>query len=387
MMKHNVHSADLFDISGPVEPLSWTFMVNRIQTLSYILFFPSTFIEPSMIWIILLAAACSHLNIWLLANWLRRMDRPDGYFGTVRLLGKTVLWLFSLFGLSLALVKCAVLLLGYVDIVNNILFPSLDPKLFVALLLFACLYLARLGMEKTLRFGVISFIGTVWVVLFYVPYIFPANADYYHLLPLIPERMPPHPWHTFLTLWAAFAGPEYLLMLPKQAVDERRIQSSLLIGNAFSIVEYVFFFVVCHLFYGSQYLRRLDLPVVQLVRYIHLPFAERLEIIIIPAYAFSVVYVVTFLLLYAAAALRMMTGASDVPSGRKWLGPAFVMLCLTTMAIQYWGWANEMGKNRWIEWHNWSDACTYAALPVLLMIAALLTKKRGTRHATNHSPD
>lgn len=386
-MNHNVHSADLFEFSKPIEPLIWIFLVNRIQTLYSILFFPGVLIEPSMIWIILLAAVCSHLNILLMAGWLRRKDMPDGCFGTVRLFGKTALWLFSLLGLSLVLVKCAVFILGYVDILKNILFPSLNPKLFVVLLLLACLYLARLGLGQALNFGVIAFIGTIWVVLIYVLYIFPANADYYHLLPLIPERMLPHPWHVFITVWAAFAGPEYLLMVPKQATDERRIKSSLLIGNALTAIEFVFFFVIVHLFYGSQYLRRLDLPVVQLIRYIHLPFAERLEMMIIPAYAFSVIYVVTFLLLYAAAALQIVTGSSDLTTGRKPLWPAFVLLLTTIIAIQHWGWRNEIWKNNWIEWNNWLNASTYTAMPVLLIIASFLIKKRGTRHAKSRPAD
>jgi hypothetical protein len=386
MMNSNEQSSDLFHIYKPIEPLIWTFFVNRLQTLFYILFFPNVLTEPSMIWIILLAAVCSHLNIWLLASWFRRNDLPDGYLGTVRLFGRTAVWLISFAGLAFLVVKCAVMTLGYVEIVHDILFPSLTPKLFVALLLCACLYLARLGMEQTLRFSVIAFFGTVWVTLFHVTFVFPANADYYHLLPLIPDRAPPNAWHSFMTMWAAFAGPEYLLVLSKQAVNHQRFKTSLLLGNAVTAVEYVFFFCASLLFYGSEYLRRLDLPTIQLIRYIQLPFAERLEMIIIPVYALTVIYIVTILLLYAAGALRILTGASHRPASRKWLWPAFGLLLSTTLAIQHWGWANETGMDRWIEWHARLDACTYAALPVLLF-AAFLIQKRGTRHAAAQPAD
>jgi hypothetical protein len=199
--------------------------------------------------------------------------------------------------------------------------------------------------------------------------------------------MPSHAWNAFITMWAAFAGPEYLLVLPKQAVNNHRLKTSLLIGNALTAIEYVFFFGIALLFYGSEYLRRLDLPIIQLIRYIHLPLVERLEMIVIPAYALSVIYIVTIVLLYATGALRILTGASHRPSGRKWLWPVFVLLLSTTLAVQNWLWANEPEMDRWIERHSWLDAFTYAALPVLLFIATLLIKKRGTRHATNHPAD
>lgn len=386
-MPSNIRSTDLFNISKPLDALSWTFLVNRMQTLYYILFFPNVLMEPSMLWIILIAAACSHLNIWLLANWLRREDIPDGYFGTVRLFGRAAVRLVSLAGLTIILVKCAVVTLGYVNVVHYILFPSLNPKLFVVLLVLACMYLARLGMEQTLRFSVVAFLGPIWVTLFHIQFVFPANADYYHLLPLFPDRVPLNVWNSFITMWAAFAGPEYLLVLSKQAVNHQRLKTSLLIGNALATFDYVFFFCISVLFYGSEYLRRLEFPVIQQIRYIQLPFAERLEMIMISTYAFSVIFVVAILLLYAAGALRILTGASHRPAGRKWLWLAFGLILSTILAVQQWGWANETVIDRWIKWLTRLDASTYAALPVLLLVAAFLIKKRGSRHAANYPED
>ncbi|ALS29611.1 spore germination protein GerAB [Paenibacillus sp. 32O-W] len=383
-MHSNVRSIDLFAISKPINPLTWMFLVNRLQTLYYIFFLPNIVTDPSMIWLILLAAACSHFNIWLLGNWFRQEGLPEGYLGTFRLFGRKALWLLSLIGLPVLLIKCALMMLGYVEIVHYILFPSLTPKLFVVLLLFACLYLARLGMEQTLRFSVIAFIGTFWIIVFYIPFILPPKADYYHLLPLIPDRVVPYSWQMFLMLWTAFAGPEYLLALPKKAMDDRRFKRYLRIGNVLSAIEYVFFIGIALLFYGPEYLQKLDFPVVQLIRYIQLPIAERLEMFIIPAYALSVIYVVAVFLLYATGALQIVTGTSHRWSKRN-LGVTFVLLLSTTLAIQHWGWANETGKVRWIEWHNWLDASTYAALPLLLLIAKLRIQKRGARHAT-HKP-
>jgi hypothetical protein len=55
-------------------------------------------------------------------------------------------------------------------------------------------------MEKTVRFAIIAFVGTIWVTFLYVPFAFSPAAEYRHLLPLLPEHMPMGAWQTFLTM-------------------------------------------------------------------------------------------------------------------------------------------------------------------------------------------
>ena len=114
-----------------------------------------------------------------------------------------------------------------------------------------------------------------------------------------------------------------MLALPKEAVDAKKLKTALIAANAFTAFEYIFFFVICLTFYGSDYLQRQDLPIVDLIRYVQLPFAERLEMILIPAYAISVVYVVAILLLYAAGAIQCLA-RSRLSAGRAPLWLAFL---------------------------------------------------------------
>ncbi|NTZ16069.1 hypothetical protein EXW96_00235 [Paenibacillus sp. JMULE4] len=199
-MASRVGSAGLFSISAHLGFLSLAFWANRMQTLYYLLYLPSVLAEPVMIALILLAAGCSHLNILMIARCFAWKETPGGYLGIVRALGPAVSFLFLLAGLFAVLMKGIVLMMGYVDIVHHILFPALNATLFGILLLCACVYLARLGMEKTVRFAIIAFVGTIWVTFLYVPFAFSPAAEYRHLLPLLPEHMPMGAWQTFLTM-------------------------------------------------------------------------------------------------------------------------------------------------------------------------------------------
>ncbi|MGK9253131.1 GerAB/ArcD/ProY family transporter [Paenibacillus sp. 32352] len=385
-MASRVGSAGLFSISAPFGFLSLAFWANRMQTLYYLLYLPSVLAEPVMIGLILLAAGCSHLNILMIARCFAWKETPGGYLGIVRTLGSAVSFLFLLAGLFAVLMKGIVLMMGYVDIVHHILFPALHATLFGILLLCACVYLARLGMEKTVRFAIVAFVGTIWVTFLYVPFAFPPAAEYRHLLPLLPEHMPKGDWQTFLTIWAAFSGPEYMLALPKEAVDAKKLKTALISANAFTAFEYIFFFVICLTFYGSDYLQRQDLPIVDLIRYIQLPFAERLEMILIPAYAISVVYVVAILLLYAAGAIQCLA-RSRLSAGRAPFWLAFLMMLLLTWMAGRWIWPDEWKAKEWITWLSWLDASTYTVLPFgfFLLGWIMIRRKWRDRHAGGSS--
>ncbi|MGG4551328.1 GerAB/ArcD/ProY family transporter [Paenibacillus humicus] len=344
-MASRVGSAGLFSISAPFGFLSLAFWANRMQTVYYLLYLPSVLAEPVMIGLILLAAGCSHLNILMIARCFAWKETPGGYLGIVRTLGSAVSFLFLLAGLFSVLMKGIVLMMGYVDIVHHILFPALHATLFGILLLCACVYLARLGMEKT-------------------------KGD----------------WQTFLTIWAAFSGPEYMLALPKEAVDAKKLKTALISANAFTAFEYIFFFVICLTVYGSDYLQRQDLPIVDLIRYIQLSFAERLEMILIPAYAISVVYVVAILLLYAAGAIQCLA-RSRLSAGRAPFWLAFLMMLLLTWMAGRWIWPDEWKAKEWITWLSWLDASTYTVLPFGFFLLGWITIRRTwrDRHAGGSS--
>jgi hypothetical protein len=377
-MFSRVRSAGLFSISKPFGFLTLAFWANRMQTLYYLLYLPSLLAEPVTVVLILLAAGCSHLNILMIVRCFSRKEIPGGYLGIVRMLGPAVSRLFLLFGLFAVLMKGTVLIMGYVDIVQHILFPALNLMLFGILLLCACAYLARLGLELTFRFAIIAFIVTIWCTLFYIPFLFHPAAEYRHLLPLLPEFMTKDALQTFLTIFAAFSGPEYILVLPKKAAETKKLKKALIAGNAITAFEYIIFFVISLTFYGSDYLRRQSLPIVDMIRYIQLPFAERLEMLLIPAYAISVIYVVAILLLYAAGAVARLSG-SRLSVGKASLWLAFGIIMLLTWIASRWIWTNEWKAKQWIIWLSWLDLFTYTVLSFGFFLLGWINIRRNRR--------
>jgi hypothetical protein len=382
-MNTNGRSAGLFTFSQPLDPFSLTFFINRLQTQFYILYLPKVLPDPAMIGVILLASICSHINIILISNYFKTGEISADNLVPVRSFRRLAVKLTALAGLGVILVKSIVLTMGYVGIIHHILFPSVNQMLFAAILLSASLYLARLGMEKTIQFAMIAFIGTIWVIIFYVPFAFPPNANYGYLQPLLPGEIPLHLWQIFFTVWASFAGPEYLLALPKRAVDPKQLKKALMIANAITAIEYIFFFCICLMFYGPEFLSRQDIPIIDLIRYIELPFVERLEMVLMTVYALSVVFVIAVLLLYAAGSLRLFIGTSRPQFDRLWLWLAFAILFLLTLVADRWIWADEPKAKQWIAWHSWIDSLTFAALPITLFLIRLLLlrNKWGSRHA------
>lgn len=377
-MAQRVRSTDLFSIPRPFGLLSIAFWANRMQTLYYILYVPSLLAEPITVGFILLAAVCSHLNILLISRHFAKTETPGGYLGMVRRFGPAITYLFVLSGLVAVLLKSTVLIMGYVDIVQNSLFPALNLTMLAILQLCICAYLARLGLDMSVRFAILALIGTIWCVAFYVTFLFQPAADYRHLFPLVPGLLPDGAWNAFLAIWAAFAGPEYLLALPQEALEPKILKKGLVAANAFTALEYIFFSAISLSFYGPEYLRRQSLPIVDMIRYIQLPFVERLEMLIVTAYAISVVYVVAILLLYATGALAWLTGRHS-PVGKAYLWVSFGLMVLLIWIAGHWFWPDEWNTKQWIFWLSWQDALTYTVLPAGFLLAGWINNRRKRR--------
>jgi hypothetical protein len=133
-------------------------------------------------------------------------------------------------------------------------------------------------------------------------------------------------------------------------------------------------------------LQRQDLPIVDLIRYVQLPFAERLEMILIPAYAISVVYVVAILLLYAAGAIQCLA-RSRLSAGRAPIWLAFCVMLLLTWMAGRWIWPDEWKAKEWITWLSWLDASSYTVLPSGFFLLGWITIRRTwrDRHAGGSS--
>ncbi|MFB8374585.1 GerAB/ArcD/ProY family transporter [Paenibacillus taichungensis] len=222
--------------------------------------------------------------------------------------GPKTVCLLAAVGLIPLFFKTSVIALGYSGIVHEYIFRVMNKSVpLIAILLMSC-YLASHGMEKTLRFIVIAFLGSIWLILCYLPFYFPPVADYKQLYPLIPISPPLDSWKGIVICWSALSGPEYLIFLVPWLKPDRNTLKHLTIANLFTILEDLLLFVATVLYYGQEYLKTAGYPVLNMISYLQSPIFERIEILLISFLMFSVVFVVSLFLLMFYGALQITLG-------------------------------------------------------------------------------
>jgi hypothetical protein len=329
-----------------------------------------------MIWIIPIVALLSHLNLRVLSIWLQTREARLGQAGFTRLLGGFAVRLLAFLGIGVILMQSSILTLGYLDVVHQTLFPSMSKVTPLILLCAASFYLARLGMTSVGNFAIFAFVMSFWMILIYVQFLLPQKAVYEHLFPLFPQTVPHHILSNLLTVWAAFTGPEYLAFAGKRFAASAGLFRWLALGNAATALEYMFFFVITLLFYGAEYLQKIDLPVVQIVRYIELPFFERLEMIMVSNYMVLIIFMNALFIHYLHDAVRTVLNFVHQPKSALGLTVATILLISFMYFFSKFVWVLESEQNRWTTFHLWVSGATYAVIPSFLALAAHLRNKR-----------
>lgn len=123
-----------------------------------------------MIWGIILVGMLSQLNLMVLSKWVSSDYASKGYQGFVQIFGESLVRLFTFFGVILMLVKVVVLTLGYVEIIHQLVFPSMNANWLVVFIMVICCYVASLGMSNSIRFVVIAFLCTIWMIVLFYPF-------------------------------------------------------------------------------------------------------------------------------------------------------------------------------------------------------------------------
>ena len=357
--------------------LGWLF-VNRLQAALYILCLPHVLLYPYMVWAILIVGAASHFHLRLLAKWLQTEEARLGHEGFVRLLGEKATRVLAVPGAIVILLESSIVTLDYLEITHHVLFPSVSKLTLLPLMWLASCFLAGYGMPAAGRFVVMAFLGSIWIVGLFLQFFFPPVANYRYLLPLFPQELHPGTPYNLLMLWAALSGPQYLAFVGHRFAPGSGMYRWLALGNALSVAEYILFFLAVTLSFGSEYMRKLDYPVVQLVRYIQLPFFERLETIVLPVHMVLYIFLNGFFILFVRDALRVAAGAVRKPQRWHWLAAAAVLWVAFVYVMGRFFWATETQHLFWIHVHMWLAGAMYALVPSFLVLAAAWRKRRST---------
>lgn len=203
----------LFSRTSTLGGIYFLFLVNRMQMHYFILIMPVYLIHSYMVWGIIVMGLLSQLNLMMLSKWFTSSYAAKGYQGFVQLFGKRPVQVFAILGYLVILLKISVITLGYVDMLQSFIYPSMNKKWLILMILLISLFVASHGMEKTLRFVIIAFLCGAWIVIVFIPFFFPPLATYRELYPLIPTEWSKQSWLGLLFIWSAFSGPVYLAFL------------------------------------------------------------------------------------------------------------------------------------------------------------------------------
>ena len=351
-------------------------LVNRLQMLYFFLIMPNILINPYMIWVLIAVGILSQLNLFLLSKWLLTRLSSNGYNGFVQLFGKKLVRFLSFIGLFFILLKLSVITLGFSEIVQTFILPSTDTNFLVFFILLFCFYVASKGVEHTIRFVLISFFCTFWMITFFVFFVFPPIAQLSDLYPLIPMEWKVENWKAVFLILSSYSGPEFLVFLGPWLKTNNKTFRYLSYGNALTVVEYVFLFIASLFYFGSNFLSKTQYPIINMGRYLQNPVFERIDIMMLSFLLFNLVFAVSlFLLLFYGAFKISFAKTSKSSSGKGLLFSVFLIFVGMVLLNQLL-WKSWEKQNFLLNLQIIAGIITYFLVPLVIV---LVMKKRGVK--------
>ncbi|WP_243450436.1 GerAB/ArcD/ProY family transporter [Desulfosporosinus sp. Sb-LF] len=333
---------------------------------------PRYLVKPYMIWGILGVGLLSQINLMLLAKLFSSNYYAKGYPGFVQLFGKNAVRFFTFLGLFPILVKIDVLTLGVGEVVHQYIFPSMNSNWLLLSIFLVCFYVAVQGMEKTIRFVVIVFLSTIWMLIIFCPFFFPPIASLHDLYPLIPHDWSGISWSGLLLVWTSMSGPEMLVYLAPWLSPKQKMLKYLTIANTISTLEYLLLFTAALLFFGSNYLDKTRFPVLDMIRYLQFPAYERIDIVLISLHMFVLVFVNSILMLLFYGAIRILMGKGEEQTTLKGFTASLLIIFVSSLIINQWFWKSGGEQNIWMNLQIGVGAFTYFLVPTFLLVATKL---------------
>lgn len=359
-------ASSLYDKSEKFSGIYITFISNRLQVLFFIFIMPSMLVYPFMLWAILFSSLISQFNIWLLSKCFASAKAGERYLSFTELLGKRLARVVAFISLYILLLKMIVFALGIINIVHQYVFPSMNSNWLVIIIFCSCYFLAKQGMSNVIRFVIIVFLSTIWMLLIFIPFFSPSTAALYNLYPLIPFESMDNYWKQLVFVWSIFSGPEFLIVFAPWLKPEVKVFKFLSLANAITTMEYLILFLTSLFFFGSTYLNTIKYPVVDMISYPQFPFIERIDAFFISFHLFNVVYVISILTLLIYGATRIVLGRVKRSTTKIGFTSCWVFLALTTLIINEWLWKSGENQSYWINAEIWSSAFSYMLIPASL---------------------
>lgn len=366
----------LFKEQPVIDGLSLALVVNRLQMVFLLLFSPTIFVYPHLIWFLLLFGVLSLLNLRIISGWLNTKRGQQGYKGVADLFG-TVLSKFLFFvAIIIIFIKFSILSSEYIHLLNQFLFREQSETVLTILLISTAVYLASQGIGHTLKFVVFVFISSFWILFVFTYVVFLSLDHWSNLYPIFSTKLPEDSYISLIKLWALYSGPEYLVVLAPWIRPGVNILRRTSAGNVISVLEYVVLLAVVSIFFGRDYLQLLEQPLVNIIRYVQLPFIERIDMIVIPALAVIFIFNLALLLLLGYGAFTWLSNLDKDGTNASLFASFSLFFILSVMLFHTWFWGNEADRQFGLNVLLVISATGYTFLPTFLFVVNWWKEKK-----------
>lgn len=341
------------------------FLVNRLQVGYTVLLLPTQLISGDHYWLIIVAFAISQFNLYFISLWLNNKKKTSNEHQN-HLLPPIILYPLILIGLGLLMTKFIVIIIGYAKIIQ--LYVLREERLIIILIILFVVvaYATYQGISNISRFALLAFIFSAWIILAYVEVFFSPNTLYRNFLPLADGVERGKDIKRLFYLLSAFSGPELLLLLNRNINPKmKKVYKYITVGNFLTLFEYSVLFFLAVVFFGPDYLKKVEYPLVAIARYIQLPFIDRLEMIIVPFFMFPLVLSLSLMNLYLFSGIKFLMKFKE--NNLSYVIYIFVF-SLVLAYIHEVFWLESHQEDQWLNFYIYTTAIIYIVAPLMFFI-------------------
>ncbi|WP_308634913.1 GerAB/ArcD/ProY family transporter [Paenibacillus silvisoli] len=202
----------------------------------------------------------------------------------------------------------------YVTFIASIGFFKLEllantPNFLMVLLFSVPTYnLVRNQVRVLSRYAEITFWGLLWI---FAVFMYPlTEAHWLNLLPVLGEGWKPV-FQAVSTTGISFLGFEISLILYPFLKHKEDAVKGIVIGNLITLIIYLAVLLTTFLFFSPDDITSYRFPTLKVLKIIEFRFMERIEIIVLVAYAFIVIRVWTHYLFAGSFGISRLLGKQD----------------------------------------------------------------------------
>lgn len=253
----------------------------------------------------------------------------------------------------------------YVLVFQMIAFPTVHPMLFKLAVDVLAFFLVIKSIYNISKAATVFYFIISWMLL--LLFLFYGEFQWARLTPFVFHDSS-DPLKGLMNVFPAFLGYEIILLLIPYCDHRSKFGKSVLIGNAWTAVNYAYICIIAFGFFGYESLRHLQFPLLNLFAYIQLPFVQATENLL---YGFLLFTTIITTVMYVWSAKEVVQRI--IPSSGK-------LTAFAIFFVTYWiAFIPEVMSEvqQWLSYLSYIEIGIAFGLPVSLIVLLLLERRKG----------